>query len=121
MDFSRQILTSQVDSRTVRVKIFSGKSSSVLNYGWILVNSISHGWNLKGPPMYRKTDGQTDSYFIDRKKVNPDLFVIEIREICTSIYNIGNLLKSYDNIHSMTYITKIMLTGIAIKKHWILR
>ena len=25
------------------------------------------------------------------------------------------MLKSYDNIHSMTYITKIMLTGIAIK------
>ena len=37
------------------------------------------------------------------------------REICTRIYNIVNLLKSYDNIHSMTYITKIMLTGIAIK------
>ena len=48
-------------------------------------------------------DRQTDRYFIDRKKVNPDLFVIEI-EICTCIYNIGNLLKSYDNIHSMTYI-----------------
>ena len=48
---------------------------------------------------------QTDRYFIDRKKVNPDLFVIEL-EICTCIYNIVNLLKSYDNIHSMTYITK---------------
>ena len=59
-------------------------------------------------------DRQTDRYFIDRKKVNPDLFVIEI-EICTCIYNIVNLLKSYDNIHSMTYITKIMLTGIAIR------
>ena len=59
---------------------------------------------------------QTDRYFIDRKKVNPDIIVIEIREICTPIYNIGNLLKSYDNIHSMTYITKIMLTGIAIEK-----
>ena len=61
--------------------------------------------------MYR----QTDRYVIDRKKVNPDLFVIEIRVICTSIYNIVNLLKSYDNIHSMTYGTKIILTGIAIK------
>ena len=60
------------------------------------------------------TDRQTDRYFIDRKKVNPDLFVIEI-EICTCMYNIVNLLKSYDNIHSMTYITKIMLTGIAIR------
>ena len=57
---------------------------------------------------------QTDRYFIDRKKVIPDLFVIEI-EICTSIYNIVNLVKSYDNIHSMTYITIIMLTGIAIR------
>ena len=28
---------------------------------------------------------QTDIYFIDRKKVNPDLFVIEI-EICTCRY-----------------------------------
>ena len=59
-------------------------------------------------------DRQTDRYFIDRKKDNPDLFVIEL-EICTCIYNIVNLLKSYDNIHSMTYITKIMLTGIAIR------
>ena len=37
------------------------------------------------------------------------------REICTCIYNIVNLLKSDDNIQSMTYITKIMLTGIAIR------
>ena len=59
---------------------------------------------------------QTDRYFIDRKKINPDLFVIEKeREICTCIYNIVYLLKSFDNIHSMTYITKIMLTGIAIR------
>ena len=35
------------------------------------------------------SDRQTDRYFIDRKKVNPDLFVIEI-EICTCIYNIEN-------------------------------
>ena len=61
-----------------------------------------------------KRCSQTDRYFIDRKKVNPDLFVIEI-EICTCIYNIVNLLKSYDNIHSMTYRTKIMLTGIVIR------
>ena len=64
---------------------------------------------------YNKYDyRQTDRYFIDRKKVNPDLFVIEL-EICTCIYNIVNLLKSYDNIHSMTYTAKIMLTGIAIR------
>ena len=64
------------------------------------------------------TDRQTDRYFIDRKKVNQDLFVIEITErdmYNPCICNIVNLLKSYHNIHSMTYITKIMLTGIAIK------
>ena len=27
------------------------------------------------------TDRQTDRYFIDRKKVNPDLFVIENRDM----------------------------------------
>ena len=53
---------------------------------------------------------QTDRYFIDRKKVNPDLFVIEI-EICTCIYNIVNLLKSYDNIHSMTYMRDSIILG----------
>ena len=87
-----------------------------------MVNSGLKGLNLSayGPAYYLsllhcyQTDRQTDRYFIDRKKVNPDLFVIEI-EICTCIYNIVNLLKSYDNIHSMTYITKIMLTGIAIR------
>ena len=37
-------------------------------------------------------DRQTDILLTERK-VNPDLFVIEI-EICTCIYNIVNLLKS---------------------------
>ena len=32
------------------------------------------------------TDRQTDIYFIDRKKVNPDLFVIEIRERYVHVY-----------------------------------
>ena len=81
---------------------------------------LSESFNLQCQVCYDNTVlsvqlyRQTDRYFIDRKKVNPDLFVIEI-EICTCIYNIVNLLKSYDNIHSMTYITKIMLTGIAIR------
>ena len=35
------------------------------------------------------------------------------RDICTCIYKIVNLLKSHDNIHGMTYTTKIMLSGIA--------
>ena len=42
---------------------------------------------------------QTDRYFIDRKKVITDLFVIQIKEIyvgpSTCIYKIVNLLKSY--------------------------
>ena len=33
------------------------------------------------------------------------------RDICTCIYKIVNLLKSYDNVNGMTYTTKIMLTG----------
>ena len=36
-----------------------------------------------------------------------------MKEICTCIYKIVNLLKSYDNIHGMTNMTKIMLSGIA--------
>ena len=35
------------------------------------------------------------------------------RDICTCIYKIVSLLKSYDNIHGMTYTSKIMLSGIA--------
>ena len=54
----------------------------------------------------RQTDRQTFYWQKDSQS----------RLIChTCIYNIGNLLKSYDNIHSMTYITKITLTGIAIR------
>ena len=33
-----------------------------------------------------QTNRQTDRYFIDRKKVNPDLFVIEIRERYVHVY-----------------------------------
>ena len=32
-----------------------------------------------------------------------------------------NLLKTHDNLHGITYRVKIMLKGIAIVKHWILR
>ena len=55
---------------------------------------------------------QTDRYFIDRKKVISDLFVIEMKKIYVHVYTIVNLLKSYDNIHGMTQITKIMVSGI---------
>ena len=42
--------------------------------------------------------------------------VYVMKEICACIYKIVNLLKLYDNIHGMTNITKIMLSGIAIIK-----
>ena len=54
-------------------------------------------------------DRQTDRYSIDRKKIITDLFVKEMKGIYVHV----NLLKSYDNIHDMTYTTKIMLSGIA--------
>ena len=60
---------------------------------------------------------QTDKYFIDRKNSHYRLIChSNERDICTCIYKIGNLLKSYDNIHGITYTTKIMLSGIAIIK-----
>ena len=34
----------------------------------------------------RQTDRQTDRYFIDRKEVITDLFVIEMREIYVHVY-----------------------------------
>ena len=34
--------------------------------------------------------------------------------ICTCIYKMVNLVKSYDNLHGMAYRIKIMLSGIAI-------
>ena len=95
-----------------RLREFSSVFSSVII---VKIRDILEFANLSSSRKLKPREYyQTDRYFIDRKKVNPDLFVIEI-DICTCIYNIVNLLKSYDNIHSMTYITKIMLTGIAIR------
>ena len=37
------------------------------------------------------------------------------------IYKMVNLLKSHDDLHGSTYKNKIILKGIAIVKHWILR
>ena len=36
-----------------------------------------------------------------------------MKEIYVHGYKIVNLLNSYENIHGMTYTTKIMLSGIA--------
>ena len=66
------------------------------------------------------TSSQTDRYFIGNKvitkKVFTYLFVIEMKEIYVHVYKIVHLLKSFDNIHGMTYTTKIMLCCIAIIK-----
>ena len=37
------------------------------------------------------------------------------------IYKMVNLLSSDENLHGITYRIKIMLKGIVIVKHWILR
>ena len=59
------------------------------------------------------TNRQTGIFF-DRKKDHYRLICHKNeRDICLCIYKIVNLLKSYDNIHGMTYITK-SLGGIAI-------
>ena len=56
------------------------------------------------------TDRQTDILLTEKKY---HYRLICQRDICTCIYKIVSLLKSYDNIHGMTYTTKIMLSGIA--------
>ena len=62
------------------------------------------------PNIYRLTD----IYFIDIKKTHYGLKCHrnERQFICT--FNIVNLLKSYDNVHGMTYRIRITLSGIAI-------
>ena len=47
----------------------------------------------------RQRTRQTDRYFIDRKEVIADLFVIEMREIYVHVYNIVYLLKNYVTIY----------------------
>ena len=59
-----------------------------------------------------QTDRQTDILLTEKSHYRRICHRNE-RDICTCIYKIVNLLKSYDNIHGMTYTTKIMLGGIA--------
>ena len=56
------------------------------------------------------TDRQTDILLTEKKSHYRHR---NERDICTCIYKIVSLLKSYDSIHGMTYTTKIMLSGIA--------
>ena len=61
----------------------------------------------------RQTDRQTDILLKEKKSHHRFICHRNERDICTCIYKIVSLLKSYDNIHGMTYTTKIMLSGIA--------
>ena len=64
---------------------------------------------------YRHTlsDRQTDILLTEKKSHYRLICHRNERDICTCIYKIVSLLKSYDNIHGMTYTAKIMLSGIA--------
>ena len=59
------------------------------------------------------TDRQTDILLTEKKSHYRLICHRNERDICTCIYKIVSLLKSYDNIHGMTYTAKIMLSGIA--------
>ena len=61
----------------------------------------------------RQTDRQTDILLTEKKSHYRLICHRNERDICTCIYKIVSLLKSYDNIHGMTYTAKIMLSGIA--------
>ena len=63
-----------------------------------------------------RTDRQTDILLTEKKSHYRLICHRNERDICTCIYKIVSLLKSYDNIHGMTYTAKIMLSGIAKKK-----
>ena len=60
-----------------------------------------------------QTNRQTDILLTEKKSHYRLICHRNERDICTCIYKIVSLLKSYDNIHGMTYTTKIMLGGIA--------
>ena len=60
-----------------------------------------------------QTDRQTDILLTEKTSHYRLICHRNERDICTCIYKIVNLLKSYDNMHGMTYTTKIMLSGIA--------
>ena len=62
---------------------------------------------------YYSTDRQTDILLTEKKSHYRLICHRNERDICTCIYKIVNLLKSYVNIHGMTYTTKIILSGIA--------
>ena len=64
-------------------------------------------------PTRQVSDRQTDILLTEKKSHYRLICHRNERDICTCIYKIVSLLKSYDNIHGMTYTAKIMLSGIA--------
>ena len=80
-------------------------------------------WNNNSKSVYQRLlicnfispDRQPDRQIFYWQKKSHYILICHRNEryICTCIYTIVNLLKSYDNIHGMTYTTKIMLGGIA--------
>ena len=52
-------------------------------YSTLVLNIVA---SIKSNVANRQTDRQTDRYFIDRREVNPDLFVIEIIERYLHVY-----------------------------------
>ena len=70
-------------------------------------------WRGTGSSHIYMIDRQTDILLTEKKSHYRLICHRNERDICTCIYKIVSLLKSYDNIHGMTYTTKIMLSGIA--------
>ena len=68
---------------------------------------------ISEPEFREYTDRQTDILLTEKKSHYRLICHRNERDICTCIYKIVTLLKSYDNIHGMTYTAKIMLSGIA--------
>ena len=82
--------------------------------------SFSAGPDFRRQNLYSitalQTDRQTDILLTEKKSHYRLICHRNERDICTCIYKIVNLLKSYGNLHGMTYTTKIMLSGNAKMK-----
>ena len=79
------------------------------------LHSYKYGGSMASPKIVIKyqTDRRTDILLTEKKSHYRHICHRNERDICTCIYKIVSLLKSYDNIHGMTYTAKIMLSGIA--------
>ena len=84
------------------------KVSQVKYYTFLIYPTTPHTHTY-----LRLPDRQTDILLTEKKSHYRLICHRNERDICTCIYKIVSLLKSYDNIHGMTYTAKIMLSGIA--------